>query len=123
MVGKNAQLRRNGAPNPIFCVDIELNVKGIQTLYDSFRDYVAVKMLDGESKHQTGSFGMQDARSGIIFQSFPPVLHLKLKRYDYDMQRGAMFKVHVTYILDKSLVPMILTPPRSSMIASNSLSK
>ena len=77
--------------------DIQLNVKGMKTLYDSFRDYVAVEMLDGENKYQAEGFGLQDARKGIIFQSLPPVLHLQLKRYEYDMQRDAMVKVRVIF--------------------------
>ncbi|KAJ6502615.1 hypothetical protein C8R45DRAFT_977205 [Mycena sanguinolenta] len=74
--------------------DIQLNVKGMKNLYESFRDYVAVEMLDGENKYQAEGFGLQDAKKGIIFESFPPVLHLQLKRFEYDMQRDAMVKVN-----------------------------
>ena len=89
--------------NPACCVDIQLNVKGMKTLYDSFRDYVAVETLDGENKYQAEGLGLQDARKGIIFESLPPVLHLQLKRYEYDMQRDAMVKVRVTYVVDRLL--------------------
>jgi ubiquitin carboxyl-terminal hydrolase 7 len=65
----------------------------MKNLYDSFRDYVAVEMLDGENKYQAEGYGLQDAKKGIIFQSFPPVLHLQLKRFEYDVQRDAMVKV------------------------------
>ena len=88
--------------NSTRCVDIQLNVKGMKTLYDSFRDYVAVETLDGENKYHAEGFGLQDARKGIIFQSLPPVLHLQLKRYEYDMQRDAMVKVRVIRITDPS---------------------
>ncbi|KAF9649122.1 cysteine proteinase [Thelephora ganbajun] len=74
--------------------DIQLNVKGIKTLCDSFRDYVAVKILDGENKYQAKGFGLQDARKRITFQSLPPVLHLQLKRYGYDIQRDAVVKIN-----------------------------
>ncbi|KAJ7046714.1 hypothetical protein C8F04DRAFT_1307881 [Mycena alexandri] len=74
--------------------DIQLNVKGMKNLYESFRDYVAVEMLDGENKYQAEGLGLQDAKKGIIFESFPPVLHLQLKRFEYDMQRDAMVKVN-----------------------------
>jgi ubiquitin carboxyl-terminal hydrolase 7 len=50
-------------------------------------------MLDGENKYQAEGYGLQDAKKGIIFQSFPPVLHLQLKRFEYDVQRDAMVKV------------------------------
>ncbi|KAF9778397.1 cysteine proteinase [Thelephora terrestris] len=74
--------------------DIQLNVKGMKTLYDAFRDYVAVEMMDGENMYQAEGFGLQEARKGIIFQSLPPVLHLQLKRYEYDIQRDAMVKIN-----------------------------
>ncbi|PPQ74003.1 hypothetical protein CVT26_006372 [Gymnopilus dilepis] len=74
--------------------DIQLNVKGMKNLYESFKDYVAVEMLDGENKYQAEGFGLQDAKKGIIFESFPPVLHLQLKRFEYDIQRDAMVKIN-----------------------------
>ncbi|KAJ7582794.1 hypothetical protein C8J56DRAFT_955745 [Mycena floridula] len=74
--------------------DIQLNVKGMKNLYESFKDYVAVETLDGENKYQAEGFGLQDAKKGIIFESFPPVLHLQLKRFEYDMQRDAMVKIN-----------------------------
>lgn len=73
--------------------DIQLNVKGMKNLRDSFRDYVAVETLDGDNKYMAEGYGLQDAKKGIIFQSFPPVLHLQLKRFEYDIQRDAMVKV------------------------------
>ncbi|KAF8654190.1 hypothetical protein AX16_003719 [Volvariella volvacea WC 439] len=74
--------------------DIQLNVKGMKNLYESFKDYVAVEMLEGENKYQAEGFGLQDAKKGIIFMSFPPVLHLQLKRFEYDIQRDAMVKIN-----------------------------
>ncbi|EGO20961.1 hypothetical protein SERLADRAFT_452101 [Serpula lacrymans var. lacrymans S7.9] len=74
--------------------DIQLNVKGMRNLYESFKDYVAVETLEGENKYQAEGFGLQDAKKGIIFQSFPPVLHLQLKRFEYDIQRDAMVKIN-----------------------------
>lgn len=68
-------------------------MKGNKNLLESFRDYVAVEPLEGENKYQAEGYGLQDARKGIIFQSFPPVLHLQLKRFEYDIQRDAMVKV------------------------------
>jgi ubiquitin carboxyl-terminal hydrolase 7 len=79
--------------------DIQLNVKGMKNLYESFRDYVAVETLEGENKYQAEGLGLQDAKKGIIFESFPPVLHLQLKRFEYDIQRDAMVKVLVGFFL------------------------
>ncbi|KAI9006948.1 ubiquitin carboxyl-terminal hydrolase 5 [Hyaloraphidium curvatum] len=74
--------------------DIQLNVKGFRNLQESFANYIQVEMLDGDNKYQAEGHGLQDARKGVIFQSFPPVLHLQLKRFDYDMQRDAMVKIN-----------------------------
>lgn len=75
--------------------DIQLNVRGNKTLDDSFRDYIQVETLDGENKYDAGGpHGLQDAKKGVIFESFPPVLHLHLKRYEYDINRDAMMKIN-----------------------------
>lgn len=36
---------------------------------------------------------MQDARKGVLFDAFPPVLQLQLKRFEYDFRRDLMVKV------------------------------
>jgi ubiquitin carboxyl-terminal hydrolase 7 len=78
---------------PSVLTDIQLNVKGMKNLYESFRDYVAVKFLESENRYQTEGLGLQDAKKGVIFESFPPVLRLQLNRFEYDVQRHAMVKV------------------------------
>jgi len=65
----------------------------MKNLRESFRDYVQVETLEGDNKYQAEGFGLEDAKKGVIFQSFPPVLHLQLKRFEYDIQRDAMVKV------------------------------
>jgi len=97
-------------------VDLQLNVKGMKNLYDSFRDYVAVETLDGENKYQAEGYGLQDAKKGIIFQSFPPVLHLQLKRFEYDVQRDAMVKVSPTFIVSRIIVNSQSADQRSARI-------
>ena len=83
------------------CIDIQLEVKGIKTLQDSFRDYVAVEALDGENKYDVKGFGLRDARKGIVFQSFPPVLRLQLKRFGCDTQLNGMVKVQIIHVLEE----------------------
>ena len=36
---------------------------------------------------------LQDARKGVLFIDFPPVLQLQLKRFEYDFVRDTMVKV------------------------------
>ncbi|KAK6643307.1 Ubiquitin carboxyl-terminal hydrolase 7 [Polyplax serrata] len=64
--------------------DIQLNVKGNKNIDESFRDYVTTVTLDGDNKYDAGEYGLQDAEKGVIFASFPPVLHLHLMRFQYD---------------------------------------
>ncbi|XHF99212.1 hypothetical protein AWENTII_002719 [Aspergillus wentii] len=82
--------------------DIQLNVRGNKTLDDSFKDYIQVETLEGENKYDAGQpYGLQDAKKGVIFESFPPVLHLHLKRFEYDINRDAMMKLN-----DRHAFPM-----------------
>ncbi|XP_015588700.1 ubiquitin carboxyl-terminal hydrolase 7 isoform X2 [Cephus cinctus] len=64
--------------------DIQLNIKGKKNIDESFRDYVSTENLDGDNKYDAGEHGLQDAEKGVIFSSFPPVLHLHLMRFQYD---------------------------------------
>ncbi|UQC82690.1 ubiquitin carboxyl-terminal hydrolase [Colletotrichum lupini] len=78
--------------------DIQLNVSGNKNLLDSFKDYVQVEKMDGENQYYAGDeFKLQDANKGVIFQSFPNVLHLQLKRFEYDIQRDTMMKINDRY--------------------------
>ncbi|TKA81612.1 hypothetical protein B0A55_03555 [Friedmanniomyces simplex] len=77
--------------------DLQLNVSGCKSLDDSFKNYVEVETLEGENKYMAEGYGLQDAKKGVIFESFPQVLHLQLKRFEYDFQRDAMMKVNDRY--------------------------
>jgi ubiquitin carboxyl-terminal hydrolase 7 len=83
--------------------DIQLNVKGCKNLEESFKDYCAKETLDGENKYYAEGFGLQEASKGVIFKQFPPVLHLQMKRFEYDMERDMLVKVllHITLINDR----------------------
>lgn len=77
--------------------DIQLNVSGNTSLEDSLRDYIQVETMDGENQYFAEGFGLHDARKGVIFESFPQVLHLQLKRFEYDVNRDALMKVNDRY--------------------------
>ena len=51
---------------------------------ESFHDYIATEVLDGDNKYDAGEHGMQDSEKGVICASFPTVLHLLLMRLQYD---------------------------------------
>ena len=75
--------------------DVQLNVSGNKNLDESFRDYIQVETLEGDNKYDAGEpYKLQDAKKGVIFEDFPDVLHLQLKRFEYDINRDAMMKVN-----------------------------
>jgi ubiquitin carboxyl-terminal hydrolase 7 len=75
--------------------DIQLNVANNRSLDDSFKDIIKVENMNGEFKYYAGEqHKLQDARTGIVFEIFPPVLHLHLKRYQYDIKSLTMVKLH-----------------------------
>ncbi|KAK5993223.1 Deubiquitinating enzyme 15 [Cladobotryum mycophilum] len=78
--------------------DIQLNVSGNKNLLESFQDYIQVEKMDGENQYFAGDdYKLQDANKGVIFTSFPDVLHLQLKRFEYDIQRDMMMKINDRY--------------------------
>lgn len=78
--------------------DIQLNVSGNKNLLESFQDYIQVEKMDGENQYYAGDeHKLQDANKGVIFTSFPDVLHLQLKRFEYDIQRDMMMKINDRY--------------------------
>lgn len=77
--------------------DLQLNVGGCKSVTDSFKTYIQEETLEGDNKYAAEGYGLQDAKKGVIFESFPSVLHLQLKRFEYDFMRDAMMKVNDRY--------------------------
>ncbi|XP_024983810.1 ubiquitin carboxyl-terminal hydrolase 12-like isoform X1 [Cynara cardunculus var. scolymus] len=77
--------------------DLQLDVKGCQDVYASFDKYVEVERLEGDNKYHAEEYGLQDARKGVLFIDFPPVLQLQLKRFEYDFMRDTMVKINDRY--------------------------
>lgn len=77
--------------------DLQLNVGGCRSVTDSFKTYIQEETLEGDNKYAAEGYGLQDAKKGVIFESFPSVLHLQLKRFEYDFERDAMMKVNDRY--------------------------
>ena len=63
-------------------------------VYESFKDYVTVETLEGDNKYDAGEHGLQEADKGVLFQSFPPVLHLHLMRFQYDPITDSNVKIN-----------------------------
>ena len=56
-------------------------------------------MLDGDNKYDAGECGLQDARKEVSFRKFPPVLHLRLLRFQYDPQTDTNYKINDRWFL------------------------
>lgn len=68
-------------------------MRGCKDLDASFKHYIQEEVLEGDNKYLSEEYGLQDAKKGVIFEKFPPVLHLQLKRFDYDLTSGNLVKV------------------------------
>ncbi|KAM7256047.1 hypothetical protein ACFE04_011788 [Oxalis oulophora] len=77
--------------------DLQLDVKGCCDVYASFDKYVEVERLEGDNKYHAEQHGLQDAKKGVLFTDFPPVLQLQLKRFEYDFIRDTMVKINDRY--------------------------
>ncbi|XP_051113308.1 ubiquitin C-terminal hydrolase 13-like [Andrographis paniculata] len=77
--------------------DLQLDVKGCRDVYASLDKFIEVEHLDNDNKYHAGHFGLQDARKGILFMDFPPVLQLHLKRFEYDIEQGIFVKINDRY--------------------------
>eukprot|EP00252_Welwitschia_mirabilis_P016659 TRINITY_DN3688_c0_g1_i1.p1 TRINITY_DN3688_c0_g1~~TRINITY_DN3688_c0_g1_i1.p1 ORF type:complete len:1121 (+),score=247.00 TRINITY_DN3688_c0_g1_i1:261-3623(+) len=77
--------------------DLQLDVKGCRDVYASFDKYVEVEQLEGDNRYHAEKYGLQDARKGVLFLDFPPVLQLQLKRFEYDFMRDTMVKINDRY--------------------------
>lgn len=76
--------------------DIQLVVKGLGNIYDSFEAMVAPEVLDGRNKYcleRNGAKTYHRAEKGVMFKRLPPVLFLHLTRFDFDPEKGDMCKV------------------------------
>ncbi|KAF2072827.1 hypothetical protein CYY_005870 [Polysphondylium violaceum] len=86
--------------------DLSLNVKGCKDIIHSFDKYTEIERLDGSNQYFAEGFGLQNANKGSKFLSFPPVLHLHLKRFEYDPVKDENVKINDKYkfpeILDLS---------------------
>lgn len=78
-------------------MDLQLDVKGCKDIYDSFAKYCEIETLEGANQYKAEGHGLQDAKKGVLFEDFPPVLQLQLKRFEYDFQRDQMVKINDRY--------------------------
>jgi len=74
--------------------DLQLTIKGCNTIYESFNKYTEEEIMDGEDKYHTDEHGKQKAKKFLKFLNFPPVLILQLKRFEYNPRKDSMDKIN-----------------------------
>jgi len=84
-------------------IDLSLNVRGCKNLKESLEKYVKKENLDGDNKYMVDGHGLQDAVKGCIFSSFPTVLHVHLKRFEYDTLRNESIKINDKFEFDETI--------------------
>ncbi|KAG7010221.1 Ubiquitin carboxyl-terminal hydrolase 12, partial [Cucurbita argyrosperma subsp. argyrosperma] len=58
---------------------------------------VVILKLSLGSRIDVGTENVVDAKKGVLFIDFPPVLQLQLKRFEYDFMRDTMVKINDRY--------------------------
>jgi ubiquitin C-terminal hydrolase len=74
--------------------DLALNVKGVGSLLESLQEYVREETLQGANQYRAEGHGLQDAIKGCRFETFPPVLQLQLKRFEFDVHTMQNIKIN-----------------------------
>lgn len=74
--------------------DITIDVRESHSLEEFFTKYTKTETLDGSNKYATEEFGLQVAEKSCHFVSFPPVLHIQLKRWVFDHSTDTQVKVN-----------------------------
>jgi ubiquitin carboxyl-terminal hydrolase 7 len=77
--------------------------KGCKNVYQSFDKYTETERLTGDNQYRAEGHGLQDAEKGCRFIQFPPVLHLQLKRFDFDLESMRNYKIHSRYEFPREL--------------------
>ena len=79
--------------------DLQLQVQGCGDLHSSLRHFVREERLSGDNKWNTQDpkLGKQEARRATRFKRLPPILHLHLKRFEYDVNTGGMEKLQQAF--------------------------
>eukprot|EP01083_Nonionella_stella_P070415 188358_1 len=83
--------------------DLSLMVKGCSDVDSSLIAYCREELMTGANRYLAEGHGLQDARKGVRFKAFPPVLQLQLKRFEYNSARQIMVKVNDRFEFPKVL--------------------
>ncbi|KAG0520852.1 hypothetical protein BDA96_08G109700 [Sorghum bicolor] len=84
--------------------ELELNIKGLNTLEESLNDYFSEEALDGENQYFCESCQKRvDATRCIKLRSLPPVVNFQLKRYVFLPKTTTKKKISSTFSFPRQL--------------------
>ena len=83
--------------------DLSMQVKGCASLIESFEKYIEPEEMNGANQYSTDEYGKQDAIMGTEFAALPSVLHLHLRRFEFDYSTMRMAKVNDNFAFPKEL--------------------
>lgn len=83
--------------------DLQMLVKGCPDLQASFAAYIEKDVLEGNNQYKTEEYGMQDAEMGIEFIDFPKILHIHLRRFDFDFDYLRQVKINDRFEFPQTL--------------------
>lgn len=68
--------------------DVQIIVKGFQSLEESLRNFVTFETLSGENKYQCDYCSQKsDAKKGVIFRELPKLIIFSLIRFEYNWEQ------------------------------------
>jgi ubiquitin C-terminal hydrolase len=76
--------------------DLSMDVEGCQNLGESFSKYKKRESLVGDDQYVSPD-GSRDAERWTEFIRFPKVLHIHLRRFEYDGTTGRLRKIHSAF--------------------------
>ena len=106
--GRIARLFSGKCSRYVRCVNVEYESRHEDVFYDlsldvseeasylehSFEKYVEQERLEGNNQYNAEGFGLQDAVMGVEFTALPLILHLHLRRFQYDYTTNRMIKIN-----------------------------
>eukprot|EP00817_Percolomonadidae_sp_ATCC50343_P006605 CAMPEP_0117429958 /NCGR_PEP_ID=MMETSP0758-20121206/9486_1 /TAXON_ID=63605 /ORGANISM="Percolomonas cosmopolitus, Strain AE-1 (ATCC 50343)" /LENGTH=1154 /DNA_ID=CAMNT_0005217475 /DNA_START=13 /DNA_END=3473 /DNA_ORIENTATION=- len=93
-------------------MDIQLVVHGMDDVRKSLKAYIEPEMMDGDNQWYCEALDKKvDAVKGIQFKTFPDILTLHLKRFDYDRRTWQPIKLghKVAFPFDLDMSPYLTT--------------
>jgi ubiquitin carboxyl-terminal hydrolase 7 len=82
-------------------IDLNLEIQGCMNIEDSLKKFTEYEVLSEDDLYKTDNHGLQRIKKRYTFTSFPPVLVLNLKRFDFNIMTNQSKKIADYYSYDE----------------------